>query len=89
MNPNATAKRLRFYVAVLYVLLVIQWFWAVRHEYLLVADRLQVEISSNIMDIWAQLTPMSKFLTVILFYITLHLIVVGIKKIFASRKARQ
>jgi ATP/maltotriose-dependent transcriptional regulator MalT len=61
MSNNGTNKKLRIYLAVLYVLCLIEWFWLVRHEYLWVVCALDLEKSSNIMDIWAQLTPISKY----------------------------
>lgn len=74
MSNNGTNKKLRIYLSVLYVLCLIQWFWLVRHEYLWVVCEFNIEKSSNIMDIWAQLTPISKFLTIIVVYITIHAI---------------
>jgi len=84
MSHNGTNKKLRIYLSVLYVLFLIQWFWLVRHEYLLVVCELNIEKSSNIMDIWAQLTPISKLLTITVVYITIHVIVVGIIKFVSS-----
>jgi hypothetical protein len=88
MSTNGTNKKLRIYLSVLYVLFLIQWFWSVRHEYLWAVCEFGLEKSSNITDIWIQLTLVSKFFTIIVLYISIRAVAVGITKLIASKKAK-
>lgn len=88
MNSDGTNKKWRIYFSVLYVLFLIQWFWLVRHEYLGAVCLYNLEKSSNIMDIWAQLTPISKFLTIFVIYTVFHAIIVGVMKLAALKREK-
>ena len=88
MSNNGTNKRLRIYLSVLFVLHVIQWFWLVRHEYLWTVCQYSLEKSANVMAIWAQLTPVSKLLTIIVIYITFHVIIVAVKRFIILKKQK-
>ena len=86
MNNNGTNKKLRIYLWVLYVLFVIQWLFLVSNQYMWVVCKFNIEKSSNIIDIWHQLSIVSKFFTIFVIYITTHVIVVKVIKFVNSIK---
>jgi len=88
MNKYHSTKKLQIHLAILHGLFVLQWFWLMRHEYLLNVCRTDLERSASIFRIWGELTPISKFLTIVVIFITFHAIITGIKKLTAVRKNR-
>lgn len=78
MSGNGNARLLRIYCIVLYFLFLISWAFLIHRDYCLTVCQRNLEKTSRLIDIWGQLTPIPKFLTIVIVYITVHAAVAGI-----------
>jgi hypothetical protein len=86
MNNHVTKKKFRVYMIVMYILFLITYLFLVHRDYAWTVCQENLESSSNLVNIWHQLTPMPKFLTIVIIYVTLHALVAIVKNLLSSRK---
>lgn len=82
---EVTVKRLRVYLALLYLLVLYGSYCMYMHEYLIM-KHLNQPIQRWFFDVWFGIGPLPKLYMVISLYITLHLLVVGVVTLLKRRR---
>lgn len=85
-NENdGSARRLRVYLGLFYAVMVYGAYCMYMHEYLIMVHMKQ-PVTRWFWDVWYGIGPLPKLYMVITFYITLHLLAVGVIAFIRKRK---